>query len=372
MSWLRRHDRHLLRAWAGTFGAVLVFFTVIVLVLDAADRLGRLGRGWAAVRAEGRDPLLLVAEFYATLVPFMWLKILPFVTPMAAALCLSRIIRHNELVPLLMSGVSKRRLALPLLLSGVAVGGFSFLVQESLVPRLARRHAELGRLLSKSQPDRIQNVPHLHDPGGARLSMAAFLPLRPAMESVQLTFRDPGGETTAIRAYPEVTWDARAGAWVAPRGGVLVPLDRDRTGMTRIPIPPGDAVPVEASPVLLEISASDKPPLGLSLAETRELARAHPDSPRITLMQHALFTQPVSALVMLLLTLPFAFSVGRRDAWPLRGIVISGGVGAAFFAASYFCASLAAAGDLNPVVLAWLPTVVFGALGATLYLGMDD
>lgn len=371
----RRHDRYLLQAFWATFAAVLLFLTVIVLLLDLSDRLARLGRGWGALEAAGQNPYALLAEFYATLVPFLWLRLLPFAAPLAAALCLSRLVRFNELTALLAGGVSKRRLALPILASGAVVAGAVFWMQESVAPRWSRRHNELMRLLGKVQPDRITEVPHLHDPGGGRLSMEAFRPLGQRMENVQITFRGPDGEATAIYRYPELAWAGGGGAgpagWVAPLGGVELPLARDRSGLARVPIPPGATAPLEASLTLVEISITSKAALGMSLAEVRALRAASPASPRLAHMEHALFTGPISAVVLLLLALPFAFPIGRRNPSPLPGILGAGGVGALYFAGSYLTGNLAAAGDWNPVVLSWLPTVVFGTLGLSLFLTMD-
>lgn len=372
MKLVRLHDRYLLRAFWATFAAVLVFFTIIVLVLDLSDRLTRLGRGWGAIQATGQSPYTLLLEFYATLIPFVWLRILPFTAPLAAAFCLSRLVRFNELTALLAGGVSKRRLALPILCSGAVVAAGIFAVQETVVPRLSRRHNELMRLLSKSQPDRITDVPHLHDPGGGRLSMEAFRPLGRSLESAQITFRDAAGDATEIYRYPELAWDEQGERWIAPRGGVHLPLVRDRSGMARVPVGEGVAAPLEASLALVEISITTKAAMGVSLREVRALRRASPDSPRLIHMEHALYTGPVSTLVLLLLTLPFAFPIGRRHGSPLPGILSSGLAGALYFAASYLAGNLASAGDFNPVVLTWLPTVVFGALGVALYLLMDE
>jgi lipopolysaccharide export system permease protein len=372
MTPLRRHDRYLLKAWWSSFGAVLLFFTIVVLVIDLSDRLTRLGRNWASLEEEGRNPLMLTLEFYGTLLPFLWMRILPFAAAMAGGLCLARMIRHNELVALLVGGVSKRRLARPFLLSGVLVAGLIFAVQEGVAPRLSRRHNELLRVLGKATPGRIPDVSHFHDPGGGRLSMAGYLPLERGMEAAQVTFRDETGAATAIYRYPLLLWDDDAERWLAPQGGLHVPLSRDRTGMARVAIEAGSAAPLEASLPLVEISLTRRRTLGYSLAEMRELVRANPDTPRLVLEQHALFTQPLSAVVMLLLTLPFAFPVGRRRATTLGSLLVSGLIGSLYFAATYLTGSLASAGDLNPVVLAWLPSVVFAALGLAFYATMDD
>ena len=368
---LRRHDRYVLRAFWGAFVAVVLFFTLIIIVLDLADRFTKLNRQWEAVKELGYQPLALLAEFYATLVPFVWLRILPFCVPIAAALTLARLHKTNELSPLLTSGVSMRRIVLPIVASGLVVSGAMMWAQSGLVSDLSRRHMKLGRILGKRSPDRIGQIPHFHDPSGARLSMEAFMPLAQRMEAVWVTvWGDEGLET--LLWYPELVWDDDRQRWIADRGGERIPKMGPSLGVRRERIPPGMQAPLEASLLLIEISLTLTSSLGLSFQEAAALQRANPDMPRFVMSHHELYVGPVSALLLLLLVLPFSVRVGRRTSSAIPGMLAAMGISGLFFGATYLASSLGGGGVFNPVVLAWLPTVVFGALGLALYLTLDD
>src|SRR5204862_5997018 len=116
-------------------------------------------------------------EYYATLIPFLWLKILPLASLIAASLCVTWLSRQNELAPLVAAGVPSRRVLAPILLAALALTGAQIYARESFVPSLSRRHDDLHRLLERSgRTDRFQDVPHVQDTGGGRLSMSAFVP----------------------------------------------------------------------------------------------------------------------------------------------------------------------------------------------------
>ncbi len=85
MTLFRRHDRYVLKAFWASFGAILLFFTVIVIVVHLADRSGRLMRYAPHIREAGYDPVLVTIEYYATLIPFAWNLIIPVSAPIAAA-----------------------------------------------------------------------------------------------------------------------------------------------------------------------------------------------------------------------------------------------------------------------------------------------
>ena len=368
---IRRHDRYVLRAFWASFLAVVVFFTLIVVVLDLADRFTKLNRQWEAVEAAGHNPLMLLVEFYATLVPFVWLRILPFCVPIAAALTLARLHKTNELTPLLTAGVSMRRIVMPIVASGLVIAAAMMWAQSGLVSELSRRHMKLGRILGKRSPDRIGQIPHFHDPGGARLSMEAFMPLAHRMEAVWVTVWNDDG-LDELRWYPELVWDADSRGWIADRGGERLPNTGASLGVIREPIPPGSRAPLQASLQLIEISLTLTSSLGLSYKEAAALERANPDMPRFVMSHHELYVGPVSAVLLLLLVLPFSVRVGRRTSSSIPGMMVAMGIGALFFGATYLAQALGGGGNLNPVVLSWLPTVVFGALGLALYLALDD
>ena len=96
---------------------------------------------------------------------------------------------------------------------------------------------------------------------------------------------------------------------------------------------------------------------------------ANPTNARFRMLYHELFTGPISTLVLLFVALPFCVYLGRRSAIP--GMLASLGMAALFFGSGFLLASLGGAGEMSPVLLAWMPTVLFGSLGLGLYLGLD-
>jgi lipopolysaccharide export system permease protein len=352
-----------------SFGAVVLFFTALSVVLDLCERLARFLRNWSALKEAGHQAGWLIVEFYASFVPFIWLKILPICVPMAAAIALARLSRRNEVVPLVTAGVSTRRIVLPIVLSGFVIAGLIVAVREAAAPRLGRVQMTLGRLLTKLDPDRIKRIPHFQDPGGARLSADAYLPLVPGLEGAMVTVRDATGSLTDVLWYPRLEWDGGEERWVAPRGGTRFALAPDRAG-ERTPIPEGAIAPLETGITLLEISITERGALALSLEESATLARAAPHDPKVVWMHEDQWTLPLSAVVLLLLALPFGIHFSRRTAWPaLAAVVVAS---ALYFAAQFLARGVWGSGEVNLAVVAWAPTVLFGSLGLALLATMES
>lgn len=368
----RKHDRYVMRAFISSFLAVLFFFSVIIVVLDSAERVRRLTRYWDRIVDGGHHPLLVLAEYYATLLPFLWLRLMPFGVAAAAAFCLARLTRHNEITSLLTSGVSMRRTVWPILGVAVLIVGGIFAMQDEVVPELSRRNLHLWRIISRSTPERITNVPHFHDRRGGRLSMESYDPFARRMRAAMITFYDGRSGRPADQFwYPELTWQDDGERWIAERGGRRIPANRAAPGRDRERIDPGAVAPLDGSAQLLEITLTARMSPGLSMRQVEALEKANPQNPHFTVLKHEMYTLPLGVLVLLLLTLPFSFRVAQRSKSAIPGMLGSGLVGGLYFGAQFLAASMARAGDLNPVVLTWMPTVIFGSLGLSLFLTMD-
>ena len=366
----RRHDGYVLRAFAGALGGVTVFFTLMILVIDLAERLKRLRENWDLVVKAGYEPYGALAKLYATFVPFIWLRMLPLMAAAAAAFGIARLARHHELVPLVAGGVSTRRVVRPLLLAGAALAGLMILARATVVPALNREHLALQRLFKEKHPDRVVELKHVHDAGGGRLSAAAFMPLGRRLEDAALTFRGADGALTEMRRYPLLAWDDDASAWTAPQGGERTEFTSDGrgTGWYVFRIAPEEHVPLVSSVTLLEILYDADNSLGLSLGQTAELLRANPRSPAVMLRHHEQFTLPLSTVILVMLTVACCLRLGPHN--PLPGLLAAMGATGLYFGATQLCNDLALAGAVNPVVLAWAPTVVFGSVAAAMYAGM--
>lgn len=368
---MRLHDRYVLKMFFSTFAAVLFFFTAIVVVIDLADGMMKFSRQWDAVRELGYNPGLLLLEYYATLVPFIWLRIMPFAVAIAAAFSLARLGRHNELDALIVGGVSQRRAVLPILAAGVMATGVMLAVQEDAVAPIARRHAVLQRIMEKKSPDRVSRVPHMRDPTGATVAMNAFLPLAQKMEAVWIGRWGKEG-LDEVYWYPELAWDASTEAWVASQGGERIPYVGAPTGAVREGIAVGAEAPLLLSLAFVESAIGAAEMAVRSSREARALMAAHPDDVRPVVAYHQSLAASVSTISLLLLVFPFAMRIGHRKKSSLPGMAAALALGGASFAASYVGGNVATMGVWNPVVVAWLPTILFGSLGGALYLTLDS
>jgi LPS export ABC transporter permease LptG/LPS export ABC transporter permease LptF len=95
-----------------------------------------------------------------------------------------------------------------------------------------------------------------------------------------------------------------------------------------------------------------------------ELSQSGFNTVPLQVQYHKKFSVPLFALVMALLSIPFAFLTGTRGA--MTGVGVSFGVAIAYFALNYLFEQLGNVGQLPPEIAAWSPDVIFALAG--LYL----
>jgi lipopolysaccharide export LptBFGC system permease protein LptF len=128
---------------------------------------------------------------------------------------------------------------------------------------------------------------------------------------------------------------------------------------------------LETSLVPIDLETSDQDVSYLSWRELRAQYQRQPQDKSLLVKLHHHFAFPLSHLVLLLLGIPFVLNFHSRS------LVL--GLAACFFlAAGYFLMgsmAVSLASDpgnplLPPVIAAWLPNVLFGSLGLTVFTNL--
>jgi lipopolysaccharide export LptBFGC system permease protein LptF len=360
-------DRYVTRTFVATFGIVLMFILSIFLVLTVIMRIDSLLEVQEALTSRGYSVSGILLRYCLISIPFLLLQFLPFVMIIAASIAFIRLLRGNEIVPMIVAGRSPGRIAMPVMCCAGLVALSMYAMQEWAAPRLSDGRLWLESLMDGRFEGEFDEVPRLEDGAGNIWTIDRFSPLSRRIEGVRvLRFHDP--ETGRVRGTLEVpsavfrTGISGRRGWHAD-GAVLV-LDADGAEFgAREAWPPDRPLPTDLRPDRIElILAKESPTTGaaLSLSEAARKAREAPDDPRPLVLFHSLLTWPIANLLLLLLGLPFLFRLGERNF--LVGIGIALILAAVYFAADHVICDFGKRGVLPPVLAAWVPVVLFASL----------
>ena len=120
----------------------------------------------------------------------------------------------------------------------------------------------------------------------------------------------------------------------------------------------------------IDLESSDREIPYLSFGELRDQYKRRSHLKHLEVKLHQRFAFPMANLILLLLGIPFLLRTENRSI--VVGIVLAIAVSTLYLMTTYICADLGTKGQLPPMLAGWLPILFFGALGLTLFDGLES
>jgi LPS export ABC transporter permease LptG/LPS export ABC transporter permease LptF len=359
-------DEYVLKEFLGTFILVLVTFVMLMLLFTFFELLGDIIRN--------HSPLLLVGDYLLNLTPSMIYTITPLSVLIAVLVVFGILNRSSELTAMKASGVSLYRVVVPVLVIACVLATALFLFDEFYLPK-ANRKQEALRNVIKGKP--AQTVEHPGEnwifgqqkPGQAgRIFYYEFFDAtRDSFGNITIFEFNPGSFSISKRIFASrAHWEPTLDQWVFENG-----WERTFSGAeisTYHPFVVSTFPEIREQPQYFkkeELLSSEMNFNELS-RYIHDLRQSGFDTMRLRVQLNRKLAYPLITLVMAVLAVPFALSMGRRGS--LAGIAVAIGVAIAYF---FVDGTFEAMGNVNmlPAVLAaWSPDLVFALAGGYLLL----
>ncbi|HKC25913.1 MAG TPA: LptF/LptG family permease, partial [Thermoanaerobaculia bacterium] len=355
-------DRYVAARFLKVFALVVVSIVVLYVVIDYMEISDDIARNHA--------PRLLVMRYLESSAFPTLVDVVPFAFLAAALVATAGLVRSSETTAILASGTSLHRMTLPLVALAILAGGGLFALAENVVPRAAVEAERLRNAILK-RPFANEGAPvnvWFRGEGGRFFHAESFDADSKTATSVVVYEIDPGDFRLTRRT------DARRG-FLVPRRGILL-----EDGWTRSFGPNGESLflrrdgrfLVDAPEASKVFYAGRTDPRQMSFeelsrfVEARRRAGAEVSSLATGLFQKT--AMPVSALLLTLVGLPFAFRFGKRGA--IAGLGVALLLGLAYLFVSAFLLRFGETGSLPPFLAAWGTNVLFGLGAAHALLGV--
>jgi len=330
---------------------IMLALLAIFFIIEAFDKARYLGHGL--------QPGLLI-EYVLLKAPFMIAEFMPIIVLLAAALYLTELSRHNEIVIMRAAGLGIPKVLVPLLFVAGLAAMLSFIIGEWITPITNKRLDSIERVHIQHKLKNRQGIQWLKE--GNR-----FFRLQPL-----------GGK--AFR-FIMLETDAR-GHWLKRMDAARAQYTAGQWQLSGVYI----SHPVKASSLLhvqrfktLEIPATIGPdtadppsPRHMNFLELRryahDLSHAGLASASFDFALHHKFAAPLACLVMVMLATALCTHLGSRIAAASWGIAASIGLGLIFYVMGSTSSLLSVGGRLPAAFAAWLPNIIFSGLAGFLLL----
>jgi LPS export ABC transporter permease LptG len=334
-----------------SYGICLVSIIAIFVLVDTLSNMDRMLSGDSFVSS--------FVNYLTASVPMIYYQIAPGAFLMASMFTLSALNKSRELLALRASGVSIYRVLQPVVLVSLIAALVMASVQEFIVPAQANtiRRMERHKPISSAV---------LSDAEGNVLRISEYYPYDKKMVDVVVTAFYPSGDKrwrihaeaghfvkkawllTGVQIYKHDE-HGMLQVWVDRATGQRLPYVSMRSWLFKTDIVPSD------------VESADRDVNYLSFRQLNSQYQRQKYLPHLRVKLHSRIAFPLSCFVLLLLGVPFALRTGRKAL--LLNIAVCIGVASAFFVVNFFFAELGADGRVSPIAAAWLPIVIFTAVG---------
>jgi LPS export ABC transporter permease LptG len=306
-------------------------------------------------------------DYLVHLAPSLIYQLTPIGTLVASLICFGILTKYNEVTAFKAGGVSVYRLAAPVLIMSLAVSAMLFAFDHYYIPE-ANRRQEMLRAQIKKKPVatylRANSDRHWIYGEGSRIYNYGFIDThRAILSKVNVYELDPATfrivrQISADRAQ----WNPTLHKWLFQNG-----MSHNAGGKTDSFLPFRNTF--ASFPELTERPSwfirEEKEYKEMNFEElgqyVREQQASGLDTTPLRVQYYKKFSVPLFALIMAILSVPFAFIAGNRGA--MTGVGISFGIAIAYWTIGTLFEQIGDLNQLPAVMAAWSPDIIFALFG---------
>ena len=360
-------DEYVMRSYATNFVLSLGTFALLYVVFTFFELMGDIIRN--------QTPFIIVGKYLINLIPFIFDAVTPLCSLLAVLITFGALNRSSELTAMKATGISLYRVVAPILVVAAILAAALFAFDESYLPDANRRQQQL-RAVIKNKPAQTFLLPgrqFISGETGASgaptriFYYVAFDPDRQVFADLTVFEFDPQTFTLHRRIHADsARWDPTVNRWIFENG-----WQRSFAGDT---IASYQTFAVSTFPEIHEqpgyFKKEDKPSDEMSYGELSkyiaDLRQSGFDTVKLRVQLANKLSVPAITLVMAIIAVPFAVSMGKRGG--LAGIATAIGVAISYWVVAGIFSSMGNINTLPPLLAAWAPDLLFAITGSYLLL----
>lgn len=351
-------DRYIIRKFLGTFFFSLVLILTIAVVFDFAEKIDNFMEKDAPARAIIFDYYFNFIPYFATLFSplFVFISVIFFTSKMAA---------NTEIIAILNSGMSFRRMMWPYFISSLVLGIFIFMLTNFVIPKANLHRIEFEDKYYRAATRRIP-VMNIHRQvfPNVLIYMESFNPISQSGRNFTIEKFDGAGKLESKLSGDMVKYDSTSSKWV------VVKYHLRMIGKGEDIISEGERIDTT-----LTINPSDfsRGPAFVGTMTYRELndyigqlrLQGSDELKLFLIEKHRRFANPFAVFILTLI----GVSLSSRKIRGGIGMNIGIGLGLSFSYILFmqFASQFSLKGNLEPMLAMWIPNIMYTVVALILY-----
>ena len=358
-------DAYVVREFFAMFVLVLASFVLLMLVFTFFELVGDIVRN--------HIPLATVGDYLFNLTPSMVYTITPLAVLIAALVTFGVLNRNSEIVAMKATGISLYRLVIPIVSISAILAVCLFLFDDYYLPSANRRQEALRSTIKGRPPQTFLHPEekwmfgqsNRGEPGHI-FYYQFFDPDNNAFANLSIFEFNPATFALSRRIFASrAYWDDRSETWRFVNGWVR---NIEGNNSEYIEFKSTSFSEIHEDPGYFEKKNWQSQEMNFQQLSSyiRDLRESGFDTMRLRVQLWHKLSYPLIAIVMAVMAIPFALSMGRRGS--LTGIAVAISVALAYWVVDGLFGALGNVNYLPAALAAWSPDVLFGLTGGYLLL----
>ena len=360
-------DDYIMREFITSFALILATFITLSLVFSFFELLSDIIRN--------RTPLITVGDYLINLIPFMVYNLTPLCALIAVLVTLGSFQRSSELTAMKATGISLYRVVAPILVIAAVLAAGLFAFEEWYLPSANRRQEALRSVIKGKpaqtflRPDRkwISGQSTVNGEPDRIFYYQFFDPDKNVFANLTVFEFQPGTFNLQRRIFAaNAHWDTSLNRWVFESGWQRT--FNAETIASYQPFTLNSFPEIRELPTYFKKETRQSQEMSYTELSSyiRDLKQSGFDTMRLRVQLNRKIAYPLITLVMAILAVPFALSMGKRGS--LAGVGTAIAMAIAYWVVAGTFEAMGNVNTLPAVLAAWSPDILFGFAGAYLLL----
>lgn len=351
-------DRYIIRKFLGTFMFCLALIMLIAVVFDLTEKIDNFmehSAPWQAV----------IFDYYFNFIPYFATLFAPLFVFVSVIFFTSKMAVSTEIIAILNSGMSFRRMMWPYFISSLVIAAFIFFLTNFVIPHanLIRMDFEDKYYRSQGRKVNVENV-HRQVYKNIYVYMESYSPMYFRGRNFTIERFNDSGKLISKLSSPTVVWDSTRHKWSA-QNYVIRNIEGDKEVLSK-------GISMDTT---LTIKPSDfaKDPGFVGTMKYKELndyikllqLQGSEELKVFLIEKHRRFASPFAVFILTLIGVTLSSRKIRG------GIGMNIGIGLAlsfsYILFQQFTSQFSLKENLSPMLAMWIPNILYLAIGSVLY-----
>lgn len=355
---MKKLDLYILKKFLGTYFFIVILIILIVIVFDLVEKMDDFMENHVALNE-------IVFDYYINLVPYYANMLSPLLVFISVIFFTSKMASQTEIIAILSSGVSFRRMMYPYFLGALIIAVMTWVLGSQVIPVANRTRIAFENTYVRSRKETGLSDMHMQISPGVYVYMGRYYSFRESGDRFNIEKYD-GDRLVSRLSAKSITYDSIVGNWHLKNytrwdfnpDGVTHTITKGEKVDSVINILPSDFKNERKSYEMLTSSE-----LRSHISELKSRGIGGTGDFEIELYKRN--ASPFASFILALI----GVSLASRKTRGGMGLHIGLGLLLSFAYILFLTVSttFAVNGSMNAILSVWLPNIVFSVIGVVLY-----